>query len=85
MEQASNALALTQLGYGSATTVLSEAAIGRWLPLMKPAPVMFPDVANSLVDWILATGGENFAELQKNLWRESTPPDVNFSRTLLAK
>lgn len=85
MEQASNALALTQLGYGSATNVLSETAIGRWLPLMKPAPVAFPDVAMALVDWLLQTGGENFAELQQHLWRDSTPPDVNFSRTALAK
>ncbi len=85
MEQASNALALTQLGYGSATNVLSEAAIGRWLPLMKPAPVIFPDVSTALVDWLLETGGENFAELQKNLWRDSTLSDVNFSRTALAK
>jgi len=85
MEQASNALALTQLGYGSATNVLSEAAIGRWLPLMKPNPVIYPDVAKSLVDWLLTTGGENFSELQQSLWRDMPTPEVNFSQSLLAK
>lgn len=74
MEQASNALALTQLGYGAATKVLSETAIGRWLPLPKPQPVVFPNVASALVDWLLNTGGENFAEFQQALWRDMPAP-----------
>lgn len=85
MEQASNALALSQLGYGSATQVLSETAIGRWLPLMKPAPIIYPDVATALVDWILATGGENFEDLQRSLWHDTPSNDVNFSGAVLGK
>lgn len=70
MEQASNALALSQLGYGSSTPQLSVNAIGRWLPLMKPTPIDYPNVAEHLVDWLLATGGENFEQLQKSLWAQ---------------
>lgn len=85
MEQQSNALALSQLGYGSATNRLSEAAIGRWLSLMKPNPIIYPDVSKALVDWLLRTGGENFDDLQKSLWRDMPTAEVNFSQTLLAK
>ena len=85
MEQASNALAITQLGYGSATDRLSEAAIARWLPLAKPNPVIYPDVAKLLVDWLLTTAGENFSEFQQSLWRDMPAPEVNFSQHLLAK
>lgn len=70
MEQQSNALALTQLGYGSASNVLSETVIGRWLPLMKPTPVIYPNVSKALVDWILKTGGNNFEEFQQQMWRD---------------
>ena len=70
MEQASNAFALTQLGYGVATNELSEAVIGRWLPLPKPEPIIYPDVSTALVDWILKTGGENFETFQQSLWRD---------------
>ena len=72
MEQASNALALTQLGYGSSTPQFSVNAIGRWLPLMKPTPVQYPNVADKLIDWLFETGGENFEAFQRLLW-ESIP------------
>ena len=85
MEQASNALALSQLGYGSSTNLLNEATIGRWLPLMKPNPIIYPDVANALVDWILKTKGENFDEFQQSLWRDMPKPEVVFSKTAGAK
>jgi hypothetical protein len=85
MEQASNALALTQLRYGSATNVLDETSIGRWLPLMKPTPVVYPDVASALVDWLLNTGGENFAEFQQSLWRDMTVPAAVNLRNAAAK
>jgi hypothetical protein len=52
---------------------------------MKPNPVVYPDVATALVNWILKTGGENFEELQKSLWRDTSSNEMNFSNTLLAK
>lgn len=85
MEQASNALALTKLGYGASTTILNETTIGRWLPLMKPNPVIYPDVSKALVDWLLKTGGENFDEFQKKMWKDIPAADVNFANGVFAK
>lgn len=85
MEQASNALALTQLGYGSSTTELSEAAIGSWLLLAKPKPIIYPDVATALVEWILKTGGENFTEFQQSLWRDLPTKNVKLKQTAATK
>ncbi len=75
MEQKSNALALCQLGYGSATNVLSEEVIRRWLPLTKPNPVIYPNVAKAVVEWLLRTKGENFAELQQSMWNNIPKQD----------
>lgn len=75
MEQASNALALAQLGYGFSTSILNEAAIGRWLPLMKPNPVIYPNVAGALVDWLLDTGGQNFAAFKQSIWEQVQTPE----------
>lgn len=69
MEQKSNALALQQLGYATVTKTLSVEAIGQWLPLPKPEPIPFPDVAKALVNWLMETGGENIDDLQKELWQ----------------
>lgn len=69
MEQQSNALALQQLGYASVTKELSVAAIEQWLPLPKPDPIPYPDVAKALVDWLVTTGGNNINDLQKQLWQ----------------
>jgi uncharacterized protein (TIGR00661 family) len=85
MEQASNALALSQLGYGSATNNLNEANIGRWLNLMKPSPVVYPEVSTALVDWLLKTGGENFEEFQKSMWKDLPKPEESYSQAVLAK
>lgn len=70
MEQKSNALALQKLGYGTTTEKLSVEAIGKWLPLAKPQPITFPNVAEALVDWLKETGGENIARLQHQLWQQ---------------
>lgn len=69
MEQKSNALALQQLGYASVTDELSVDAIGNWLPLPKPAPIPYPDVADALVKWLMKSGGDNIDELQRELWQ----------------
>jgi uncharacterized protein (TIGR00661 family) len=85
MEQASNALALTQLGYGSSTAILNEAAIGRWLPLMKPAPVIYPNLADALVEWLLTTGGENFETFQQSMWQQVKKVKEYSLQTAVAK
>lgn len=75
MEQQSNALALSQLGYGAVTQTLTESAISDWLSMPKPRPIFYPDVASALAQW-LVSGEEDFSELQATLWRSVPEPEV---------
>ena len=53
MEQASNALALQELGYGAALEGLDVGRIRAWLAHEDPHPqITFPDVAEALVGWL---------------------------------
>jgi hypothetical protein len=55
MEQASNALALRELGYGDALEELDAEPIRSWLIRDEPAPqICFPDVATAIVRWLEA-------------------------------
>ena len=77
MEQKSNALALEKLGYGSAAKKFDVETLGKWLPLKPPAsPRYFPDVAKTLVHWLMNGGGDNIGELQQKLWRETIAGEV---------
>ena len=84
MEQASNALALRQLGYGAAIEELDAAAIHNWLTHDSPAPrVQFPDVAKAITSWLEAGDFKDAAlnALSESLWREvkvlsAQPPTV---------
>ncbi|KGE03948.1 MJ1255/VC2487 family glycosyltransferase [Pseudohaliea rubra] len=71
MEQASNALALHQLGYGACMERLDARRIGDWLDSGSPPPRLhFPDVAGALVDWLLAGDyrGHALSALSDRLW-----------------
>lgn len=73
MEQASNALALHELGYGAAMEELSPAGICDWLNHDTPVPdIRFPNVARALARW-LERGefhAQALASLSDRLWRE---------------
>ena len=84
MEQQSNALALCKLGYGTATNVLSEEVIGRWLLLSKPAPVIYPNVAKAIVEWLIRTNGEHFSEFQQAIWG-NTASEVDDDTAILSQ
>jgi uncharacterized protein (TIGR00661 family) len=71
MEQASNALALRRLGYGSTIDELDGVAIRDWLAQDTPAPrISFPDVASALVRWLAARdyGPRALEALADRLW-----------------
>jgi uncharacterized protein (TIGR00661 family) len=73
MEQASNALALRKLGYGSAIESLDLGAVRDWLTRTAPAPrIVYPDVASALVAWFEAGDfrPQALASLADRLWRE---------------
>jgi uncharacterized protein (TIGR00661 family) len=70
MEQLSNALALTRLGYGQTTGTLSKEVIGEWLQLPRPRPVLYPNVAKAIAEWLVNTGGDDMGPLLESLWHE---------------
>lgn len=69
MEQASNALALAELGYGCATTHLSSEIIANWLASAQPVQVQYPDVAAAVTDWILAGNWTEPEQISHQLWQ----------------
>ena len=74
MEQASNALALQQLGYGEAMEQLDKDTLLRWLRSEKPGTrLRFPDVADALAEWIQVGdyGSRALRSLSTALWSES--------------
>lgn len=76
MEQASNALALTELRLATCMPRLSHDVVESWLASNAFAPrVRYPDVASSLADWLLAGdyASESLARLGDHLWRSVTP------------
>jgi uncharacterized protein (TIGR00661 family) len=69
MEQASNAVALVQLGLGQSMKELDVAIIKRWLQTPNANNNRnYPDVAKALVNWILAGEWQDYSQLQKDLW-----------------
>lgn len=77
MEQQSNALALAQLGWGNALQQLDIAPLRAWLD-SKPrsAPIVYPDVAAALVDWMLEGDWQNKMDLWSTLWDSTRVPSA---------
>lgn len=70
MEQASNALALSQLGYGQACRQLSTERIAQWLATAPVVQVVYPDVAAAVADWLLAGNWQHPGLLCDELWQQ---------------
>ncbi|EKE77038.1 MJ1255/VC2487 family glycosyltransferase [Gallaecimonas xiamenensis] len=73
-EQLSNVLTLRQLGLASVMYELSAVELDAWLDLPPAQPVSYPDVAASLVDWLLAGNWDNCEQLCQSLWRQVAYP-----------
>jgi uncharacterized protein (TIGR00661 family) len=72
MEQASNALALRELGYGSTLEELDARQIRYWLEHEDPVPrISFPDVATAITEWLERgdLGEQTLKSLSERLWR----------------
>ena len=75
MEQESNALALTQLGYATAMNALDDAILAQWLDRTPRAPaIQFADVAAHLAEWLHQGCNESAASLSARLWHTSVTP-----------
>ena len=82
-EQQSNAIALEQLGYGTATIRLDNATLRKWLCQQSPIQAHhYPDVAKALVDWLKKGGhDEDIPAMQQQLWKNTLPDTSNLIQT----
>ena len=67
-EQASNALALAQLGLGTAMGSLDRDAVRHWLAQKESPSLDFPDMAQLLADWILQGDWVCINRLVRRAW-----------------
>jgi uncharacterized protein (TIGR00661 family) len=70
IEQQSNAIALSQLGYADILSELSLQVMKQWLDkdrAVQEHPI--PDVAGPLVEWILSGQWDNSKPLMERLWQ----------------
>ncbi|WP_396587599.1 MJ1255/VC2487 family glycosyltransferase [Bermanella sp. R86510] len=78
MEQASNSLALTHLGYGSSIKNLSIKGLDAWLKQPKPrTPRPIPNVAKALSEWILLKQWHDPQLLSHQLWHSHLTLSTN--------
>ena len=69
MEQQSNALALTQLNYGSVMSTIDTTLIRQWLSQRQLTDgIRFGNVAAALVKWILGGQVDDIGQLKRHLW-----------------
>jgi hypothetical protein len=74
MEQESNVLALTRLGYGSATREITTNSILNWLRHPRPAPLLeYGNVAECIVNWLHAGYLGDITSLLRATWGENAP------------
>lgn len=72
IEQLSNGLALTELGYAEIRLKLNAQSIKQWLEQEKrvqPRPI--PNVAEPLVEWILSAQWQDTKVLTDRLWKNN--------------
>ena len=83
MEQLSNAEALQQLNLGSVMKNLDASVVEQWLSSQPNIKIQYPDVANAIVQWLLAGDWTASARsvLSKNLWQQVHATDIdNYSQ-----
>ncbi|WP_341502267.1 MJ1255/VC2487 family glycosyltransferase [Gallaecimonas sp. GXIMD4217] len=73
-EQLSNVLTLRQLGLASVMYELSAVDLDAWLELPPAQPINYPNVAEALVDWVLAGAWDDHEQLCQSLWRQVAFP-----------
>ncbi len=76
MEQLSNAVALEKLNLGMSMNSLDPNALEQWLSGFSGKRVVYPNVPNALVDWIVKGDWEETESLTKTLWEEVYSPDI---------
>ncbi|WP_455211940.1 MJ1255/VC2487 family glycosyltransferase [Kaarinaea lacus] len=70
MEQLSNAKALLQLKLGDVINEFDDKKLTQWLEKPKPKPVVYPNVAKAIVDWLEHDHSRQPAQLANELWQK---------------
>lgn len=70
MEQASNGLALQELGYGTVAKNFDFQTINDWLKLPSRKPMNYPNVAKAVIDWVIEHKAQDVEQLHKQLWSQ---------------
>lgn len=79
MEQLSNAKALEDLGLGMSMDTLDPLQIRRWLDNWNSKQVIYPDVAEAIVNWISQSKWKvegSRDQLIEELWAKTQAPNV---------
>ena len=71
LEQASNAMALSALGWGSVMKDLEQKAVEEWLGKPQNEPAGYPDTAKMIADWIEDGNWEDIEGLSQKAWSKT--------------
>lgn len=74
-EQVYNAQCLTQLDLATVMLSLEPSIFEQWLSQPSPTPVIYPDVATELANWIISGQKESLTDLSKRLWQQTQFPE----------
>jgi uncharacterized protein (TIGR00661 family) len=70
MEQLSNAQALLQLKLGDVIHEYEDDKLIHWLEKPNSKPVLYPNVANAIVNWLENGRTQRPSQLAKDLWKQ---------------
>jgi len=73
MEQISNAAALTELKRADVINQLDAAQLKQWLGKSGFEPLVYPNVAQAIVQWIVEGQRESLDSLSQRLWETCEP------------
>lgn len=76
MEQLSNALSFSILMLGTVMEELSEKSVEEFLDSPPAIPILYPDVAQMLADWIAAGQWDNLKQLVDETWDQVEKDDL---------
>jgi len=69
-EQQSNVATLETLGLASAMEFLDASCVRKWLDEKQAERVVYPNVAQAIVEWVLQGNWDNPQQLSDSLWQQ---------------
>ena len=73
-EQVYNAQCLQSLDMATVMEHLNNMKLKYWLGLPSPKPIIYPDVATELANWIVSGQKETLLSLSQRLWSQTKFP-----------